>query len=186
MPGDPVGQAFPAVGVLTVVAAVRAGERLSLTVNRLPVADIVPHAASRSPWVSSRSLRAILDEAGAGLLADLDPLARRPSRRRMSRAIADTSVFIARQSDRPPGDLPGEIAVSVITETSSSLGRGEPATLTSVRLGPPRSPGSVPPTRCCPSTTSLPPGTHAWPTNSSAPGESRDATTRGSRRPHAP
>ena len=57
-----------------VVAAVRAGERVSLTVNRLPVADIVPHAASRSPWVPSRSLRVILDEAGAdaGLLSDLE------------------------------------------------------------------------------------------------------------------
>jgi prevent-host-death family protein len=56
-----------------VVAAVRAGERVSLTVNRLPVADIVPHAASRSPWIPSRSLRAIVDETGAdpGLLADL-------------------------------------------------------------------------------------------------------------------
>lgn len=56
-----------------VIAAVRAGERVSLTVNRLPVADIVPHAASPSPWVPSHSLRAILDEAGAdpGLLTDL-------------------------------------------------------------------------------------------------------------------
>jgi prevent-host-death family protein len=56
-----------------VVAAVRAGERVSLTVNRLPVADIVPHAASQSPWVPSQSLRTILTEAGAdpGLRADL-------------------------------------------------------------------------------------------------------------------
>ncbi|MGH2872536.1 MAG: type II toxin-antitoxin system Phd/YefM family antitoxin [Solirubrobacteraceae bacterium] len=56
-----------------VVAAVRAGERVSLTVNRLPVADIVPHAAAPSPWVPSRALRAIVDEAGAdsGLLEDL-------------------------------------------------------------------------------------------------------------------
>lgn len=56
-----------------VVAALQAGERLSLTVNRLPVADIVPHAASPSPWVASHALRAIVDEAGAdpGLLADL-------------------------------------------------------------------------------------------------------------------
>jgi prevent-host-death family protein len=56
-----------------VVAAVRAGERVSLTVNRLPVADIVPHAASPSPWVAAHSLRTILDEAGAdsGLLTDL-------------------------------------------------------------------------------------------------------------------
>jgi len=56
-----------------VVAAVRSGEQLSLTVNRTPVADIVPHAAARSPWVPSSALRRIVDEAGAdaGLLDDL-------------------------------------------------------------------------------------------------------------------
>lgn len=56
-----------------VVAAVRSGERLSLTVNRAPVADIVPHAAARSPWVPSDTLRRIVEEAGAdaGLLDDL-------------------------------------------------------------------------------------------------------------------
>ncbi len=56
-----------------VIAAVRSGERLSLTVNRLPVADIVPHAPARSPWVSSETLRRIVAEAGtdSGLLDDL-------------------------------------------------------------------------------------------------------------------
>jgi prevent-host-death family protein len=56
-----------------VVAAVRSGEILSLTVNRLPVADIVPHADERSPWVPSQTLRSVVDEAGADpeLLADL-------------------------------------------------------------------------------------------------------------------
>ena len=56
-----------------VVAAVRAGERLSLTVNRTPVADIVPHERARSPWLPSAALRRIVDEAGAdaGLMADL-------------------------------------------------------------------------------------------------------------------
>jgi len=56
-----------------VVAAVRSGERLSLTVNRTPVADIVPHAAARSPWLPSATLRRIVAEAGAdaGLLDDL-------------------------------------------------------------------------------------------------------------------
>jgi prevent-host-death family protein len=56
-----------------VVAAVRSGERLSLTVNRTPVADIVPHSAERSPWVAAAILRAIVDEAGAddALLDDL-------------------------------------------------------------------------------------------------------------------
>ncbi len=56
-----------------VVAAVRAGEQLSLTVNGRPVADIVPHKTAASPWVASSTLRAIVDEAGAdpGLLEDL-------------------------------------------------------------------------------------------------------------------
>lgn len=56
-----------------VVAAVRSGERLSLTVNREPVADIVPHQATRSPWVHSGTLRKIVQEAGADahLLDDL-------------------------------------------------------------------------------------------------------------------
>jgi prevent-host-death family protein len=56
-----------------VVAAVRSGETLSLTVNRLPVADIVPHSRQRDPWVPSQTLRSIVEEAGAdaGLLSDL-------------------------------------------------------------------------------------------------------------------
>lgn len=56
-----------------VVAAVEAGEEISLTVNRRPVADIVPHAANRSPWVPSSELRRLVGEAGAdqGLLDDL-------------------------------------------------------------------------------------------------------------------
>ena len=33
----------------------------------------------------------------------------------MSRAIADTSVFIAREAGRPLEELPDEIAVSVVT-----------------------------------------------------------------------
>jgi predicted nucleic acid-binding protein len=40
----------------------------------------------------------------------------------MSRAIADTSVFIAREVDRPLGELPDEIAVSVITAAEPELG----------------------------------------------------------------
>jgi prevent-host-death family protein len=56
-----------------VVAAVRSGETLSLTVNRLPVADIVPHSRARSPWVPSHTLRSVVEEAGADaeLLSDL-------------------------------------------------------------------------------------------------------------------
>ena len=56
-----------------VVAAVRAGESLSLTVNKTPVADIVPHDRARSPWVSSATLREIGREAPAdpALLDDL-------------------------------------------------------------------------------------------------------------------
>lgn len=56
-----------------VVDAVRSGEHLSLTVNRQPVADIVPHLTSQNPWVPSHLLRTVVAEAGAdaGLLDDL-------------------------------------------------------------------------------------------------------------------
>ena len=40
----------------------------------------------------------------------------------MSRAIADTSVFIAREVGRPLGDLPDEIALSVVTAAELELG----------------------------------------------------------------
>ena len=40
----------------------------------------------------------------------------------MSRAIADTSVFIAQETGRELGDLPEEIAVSVITAAELELG----------------------------------------------------------------
>ena len=39
----------------------------------------------------------------------------------MSRAIADTSVFIARETGRGLGDIPDEIAVSVITAAELEL-----------------------------------------------------------------
>lgn len=57
----------------SVVAELEAGERLTLTVNRRPVADIVPHSEERDPWVPSSELRRILHEASAdpGLLDDL-------------------------------------------------------------------------------------------------------------------
>jgi prevent-host-death family protein len=48
-----------------VVAAVQSGETLVLTVNRQPVADIVPHAEERSPWVPAAVVRQIVEEAGA-------------------------------------------------------------------------------------------------------------------------
>ncbi len=40
----------------------------------------------------------------------------------MSRAIADTSVFIAQETGRELGELPEEIAVSVITAAELELG----------------------------------------------------------------
>jgi len=40
----------------------------------------------------------------------------------VSRAIADTSVFVAREAGRPLGELPDEIAVSVITAAELQLG----------------------------------------------------------------
>lgn len=56
-----------------VISELEAGERLTLTVNRRPVADILPHAEDRDPWVAVTELRRILREAPAdrGLLNDL-------------------------------------------------------------------------------------------------------------------
>lgn len=56
-----------------VVAAVGAGEELTLTVNGRPVADIVPHVERRSPWIPAAELRRILTDAPAdpALLTDL-------------------------------------------------------------------------------------------------------------------
>ncbi len=56
-----------------VVAAVRSGELVTLTVNHDPVADIVPHIEQRDPWVASTVLRDIVRETPAdeGLLMDL-------------------------------------------------------------------------------------------------------------------
>ena len=56
-----------------VVAELEAGELMTLTVNRRPVADIVPHAENRNPWVPASELRRILRDApaDAGLLEDL-------------------------------------------------------------------------------------------------------------------
>ncbi|HEX7279462.1 MAG TPA: hypothetical protein VF255_07545 [Solirubrobacterales bacterium] len=55
------------------VADLEAGERLTLTVNRRPVADILPHAEQRDPWVASSELRRIVSEspADSDLLDDL-------------------------------------------------------------------------------------------------------------------
>jgi antitoxin (DNA-binding transcriptional repressor) of toxin-antitoxin stability system len=57
----------------SVVAKLEAGERLTLTVNRRPVADILPHVERRDPWVPSSELRRIASEAPADsdLLDDL-------------------------------------------------------------------------------------------------------------------
>jgi predicted nucleic acid-binding protein len=54
----------------------------------------------------------------------------------MSRAVADTSVFIARESGRPLGELPDEIAVSVITAAELELGvlRATDAAIRATRL----------------------------------------------------
>jgi antitoxin (DNA-binding transcriptional repressor) of toxin-antitoxin stability system len=56
-----------------VIADLEKGERLTLTVNRRPVADIVPHVETRDPWVPAAELRRIVRGATAdpGLLDDL-------------------------------------------------------------------------------------------------------------------
>jgi hypothetical protein len=40
----------------------------------------------------------------------------------LSRAIADTSIFVAQETGRPLGELPEQIAVSVITAAELELG----------------------------------------------------------------
>ena len=57
----------------SVISELEAGERLTLTVNRRPIADILPHVESRNPWVPAPVLRRIILEAPAdpGLLDDL-------------------------------------------------------------------------------------------------------------------
>ncbi|HEX5592195.1 MAG TPA: hypothetical protein VFX35_02470 [Solirubrobacterales bacterium] len=57
----------------SVVADLEAGEQLTLTVNRRPVADIFPHVEKRDPWVPSSELRRIVREAPVDpkLLQDL-------------------------------------------------------------------------------------------------------------------
>jgi antitoxin (DNA-binding transcriptional repressor) of toxin-antitoxin stability system len=56
-----------------VISELEAGERLTLTVNRRPVADILPHVEDRDPWIPVAELRRILREAPADrdLLNDL-------------------------------------------------------------------------------------------------------------------
>ena len=56
-----------------VISELEPGERLTLTVNRRPVADILPHVEDRDPWVPASELRRIVREAPAdpGLLDDL-------------------------------------------------------------------------------------------------------------------
>jgi antitoxin (DNA-binding transcriptional repressor) of toxin-antitoxin stability system len=57
----------------SVVSELEAGERLTLTVNRRPIADILPHVQARDPWVPAAALRRIVGDAAAdpGLLGDL-------------------------------------------------------------------------------------------------------------------
>lgn len=54
----------------SVIAELEAGESLTLTVNRRPVADILPHVEQRDPWVPASDLQRIVSEAPAdpGLL----------------------------------------------------------------------------------------------------------------------
>ncbi len=59
-----------------VIDAVKAGERVTLTVNGEPTADIVPHG-QRSRWLSGSRLREQLRDRAAdpALRAELDHLA---------------------------------------------------------------------------------------------------------------
>jgi prevent-host-death family protein len=60
----------------SVIDAVKAGERVTLTVNGDPLADIVPHG-QRTRWLGGAQLREQLTERAAdpGLRQELDDLA---------------------------------------------------------------------------------------------------------------
>lgn len=59
-----------------VIDAVRAGERVTLTVHGEPVADIVPHV-DRPRWISGKAFRADIEQwqADPQLARDLDEVA---------------------------------------------------------------------------------------------------------------
>lgn len=68
-----------------VLAAVQAGERLTLTSDGKPVAEIVPCSARRSPWVPAAELHRIRRDAPADaeLLADLREVGGHPGHMRV-------------------------------------------------------------------------------------------------------
>jgi prevent-host-death family protein len=110
-----------------VIDAVTAGERVTLTVRGEPVADIVPHGRRRARWLSGLQLGEQLTDRAAdpGLRGGARRARRSDAGRAVSRPAAgllDTSIFIARDTGRPVGDLPDRVAVSVVTIGELQLG----------------------------------------------------------------
>lgn len=70
-----IGVRDPRNHTAKVIEAVRAGERVTLTVHGEPVADVVPHQ-SRARWLRGDELRAALEEQAAdpALQEELDSL----------------------------------------------------------------------------------------------------------------
>jgi antitoxin (DNA-binding transcriptional repressor) of toxin-antitoxin stability system len=68
-----------------VITAVEVGEHVTLTLAGEPMADVVPHAARRSPWVPAAELRRIQRDtpADADLLADLREVRGHPGEMRI-------------------------------------------------------------------------------------------------------
>jgi antitoxin (DNA-binding transcriptional repressor) of toxin-antitoxin stability system len=56
-----------------VISRLEAGERLVLTVDQRPIADIVPSTQVRDQWIAAAELRRIVDDVPSdpGLLEDL-------------------------------------------------------------------------------------------------------------------
>jgi antitoxin (DNA-binding transcriptional repressor) of toxin-antitoxin stability system len=57
----------------SIISRLEAGEALVLTVDRRPIADLLPHNRPRDPWLSAAVLREIVADAPCdpGLLNDL-------------------------------------------------------------------------------------------------------------------
>jgi len=118
-------RARPSQRTAQVIDAVKAGERVTLTVHGEPVADIVRTAGARGGW-SARSyanscgrVRPIRSCRECSTNSPADP---RRGVNGASAGLLDTSVFIAREGGRPLGGLPDHVAVSVVTIGELQLG----------------------------------------------------------------
>jgi len=97
-----------------------------LTVRGEAIADIVPHGR-RTRLAGCQEITSVASSP-SGLLIRRSATSRSPRRADLGRAlnepagVLDTSVFIAREVERPLGELPARVTVSVVTIGEPELG----------------------------------------------------------------